>query len=111
MSSTGRSTLFHAKPSTNVRIPNIPLYLLLPPPLPLPLLFPNLSLPDKRYEPTVSDHRPVSLGAMLKVRKVQPLDRDRLLVELEDNWQTEHLPGLIARAIAFYASLDEDRLE
>jgi hypothetical protein len=69
-----------------------------PPPL-------SLSSTDKRYEPTVSDHRPISGGFSLKVRKVQPIERDRLLVELEDEWQTQHLPARIAEATSFYASL------
>lgn len=66
---------------------------------------PHAVTTDKRYEPTVSDHRPISAGFLVKVRKVQPQSRSAVLAEVRQVWEDEKVPVLLEEAKGFYGSL------
>lgn len=59
---------------------------------------------DTRYEPTLSDHRPISAGFQMRVRRVRERERNALKRALVDDFASTVSGPILDAQLAFYAA-------
>ncbi|CDZ97268.1 Inositol polyphosphate 5-phosphatase and related proteins [Phaffia rhodozyma] len=59
----------------------------------------------QRYEPNISDHRPISAGFAVRIRKVRLKERNAVLKGLEYQWEEEEKGPLLIKSLEFYVNL------
>ena len=57
----------------------------------------------RRWETTISDHRPVTAIFEAKVKAIDPARASKMVEELQEKWKGLHV-GILDTAIAFYSN-------